>query len=174
MPSSPTSAAPGSTWLDERQQHAWRSLLAMQTQLGAHLRRSLARDAGMSDSDYDVLVQLSEAPEQRRRAFQLAQTLQWEKSRLSHQLRRMEQRGLLVRTECETDGRGAYAELTPKGAAAIAAAAPLHVAEVRRHFVDPLTPAQLDSLVEICATVLGSFDPDPTRPTDSTDQTAPR
>jgi DNA-binding MarR family transcriptional regulator len=141
-------------WLSEREQRAWRGFIDMQTQLGAHLRRSLARDSGLSDADYEVLVHLSEAPGDRLRVFELVRALQWEKSRLSHQLRRMEGRGLLQRTECETDGRGAFVALTPEGRAAITAAAPLHVAEVRRHFVDVLSEAQLDSLAEIAGTIL--------------------
>jgi len=144
-------------WLDEREQRAWRGLIRMQAQLGAHLRRSLVRDSGLSDADYDVLVHLSEAPEDRLRIFELVRALQWEKSRLSHQLRRMEQRGLLERSECPTDGRGAFVSLTPEGRAAIEAAAPRHVAEVRRHFVDVLTPEQLDVLGDIAETVLESL-----------------
>jgi DNA-binding MarR family transcriptional regulator len=144
-------------WLDEREQRAWRGLIRMQAQLGAHLRRSLVRDSGLSDADYDVLVHLSEAPEDRLRIFELVRALQWEKSRLSHQLRRMEQRGLLERSECPTDGRGAFVSLTPEGRAAIEAAAPRHVAEVRRHFVDVLTPEQLDVLGDIAEAVLESL-----------------
>ncbi|HLU42436.1 MAG TPA: MarR family transcriptional regulator [Microthrixaceae bacterium] len=144
-------------WLDEREQRAWRGLIRMQAQLDAHLRRSLVRDSGLSDADYDVLVHLSEAPEDRLRIFELVRALQWEKSRLSHQLRRMEQRGLLERSECPTDGRGAFVSLTPEGRAAIEAAAPRHVAEVRRHFVDVLTPEQLDVLGDIAEAVLESL-----------------
>jgi DNA-binding MarR family transcriptional regulator len=145
-------------WLDAREQRAWRALLAVQTELFAHLRRTLARDTGLSDADYAVLVHLSEAPEERLRIFELVAALQWEKSRLSHQLRRMEQRGLVERTGCETDGRGAFASLTDEGRGAIAAAAPLHVAEVRRHFADPLRADQLDALVEIGSAVLSSLE----------------
>jgi len=145
-------------WLDEREQRAWRGLMNLQAQLGAHLRRSLVRDSGLSDADYEVLVHLSEAPDDRLRIFELVRALQWEKSRLSHQLRRMEQRGLLERSECPTDGRGAFVSLTPEGRASIVAAAPRHVAEVRRHFVDVLTPDQLDAMAEISDAVLTSLE----------------
>jgi DNA-binding MarR family transcriptional regulator len=145
-------------WLDPREQRAWRALLAVQTELFAHLRRTLARDTGLSDADYAVLVHLSEAPDERLRIFELVAALQWEKSRLSHQLRRMEQRGLVERTGCETDGRGAFASLTGEGRSAIAAAAPLHVAEVRRHFADPLRTDQLEALIEISSAVLSSLE----------------
>lgn len=148
-------------WLDDREQRAWRGLLAMHARLDAHLRRSLARESGLSDADYGVLVNLSEAPDERMRIFELVQALQWEKSRLSHQLRRMEQRGLVERSGCETDGRGAFVALTPEGRAAIAGAAPLHVAQVRRHFADVLTPEQLDALDSITDAVLGSLASDP-------------
>ena len=144
-------------WLAPDELQAWRGFLSMHAQLSAHLRRSLVQGAGMSDADYAVLVHLSEAPDGRLRVFELVRGLQWEKSRLSHQLRRMEQRDLLERTECPTDGRGAFVALTPAGRAAIEAAAPLHVAEVRRHFVDRLTPAQLDALLEVSRAVLDSF-----------------
>lgn len=143
-------------WLDDRQQRAWRGLITMQSELDAHLRRSLARHSGLSDADYSVLVNLSEAPEDKLRVFELVRALQWEKSRLSHQLRRMEQRGLVERTGCETDGRGAFVSLSPRGREAITAAAPMHVAEVRRHFVDVLTDEQLDTLTEITNAVVAS------------------
>src|SRR5512134_1046964 len=118
-------------WLDEREQAAWRGLLTMHAQLQARLSRALQRDAGLSDADYGVLVALSEAPDDRLRIFQLGRFLQWEKSRLSHHLRRMEARGLVERRECDTDRRGAYVVLTARGRAAVEAAAPGHVAEVR-------------------------------------------
>ena len=129
----------------------------MHAQLSAHVRRSLGQCVGMSDADYAVLVHLSESPEGKLRVFELVRALQWEKSRLSHQLRRMEQRELLERTECPTDGRGAFVALTPTGRDAIEAAAPLHVEEVRRHFIDRLSPEQLESLLEISRAVLDSF-----------------
>lgn len=141
-------------WLDEREQRAWRGLLALQTQVGGRLRRALLRDSGLSDADYEVLVNLSEAPDGRLRVFELAAALQWERSRVSHHLRRMEQRGLVERAGCETDGRGAFVVLTDAGRAAIEAAAPQHVAEVRRSFIDLLSPAQLDALAGISAVVL--------------------
>jgi DNA-binding MarR family transcriptional regulator len=126
----------------------------MQALLAARLHRSLLRHTGLSLSDYEVLVHLSEAPEQRLRAFQLSAALQWEKSRLSHHLTRMEGRGLVARQGCTTDGRGAFVTLTPVGRAAIEAAAPTHVADVREAFVDVLTPEQLDAVAEISDAVL--------------------
>lgn len=145
-------------WLDEREARAWRRFQRMHTQLSARLDRHLVQDAGMSSADYAVLVGLSEAPQGRLRAFELGAELQWEKSRLSHQLRRMEQRGLVRREECPSDARGLIVVLTPAGRAAIEEAAPQHVEDVRRYFVDPLTAGQLDEMARIAAAVLARLD----------------
>lgn len=144
-------------WLDAREARAWRSYTRMRTQLQAHLARELAGQTGLSDPDYAVLVQLSEAPEGRSRPFQLCQELQWEKSRLSHQLARMAKRGLVTREECESDARGAFVAITAAGRAAIEAAAPSHVADVRRALVDVLSPEQLDALAEVSEAVLDNL-----------------
>lgn len=141
-------------WLDRREQEAWRNFLRMESRLSARLNRELQRNDGLSEADYEVLVHLSEAPGGRMRAFELSRALRWEKSRLSHHLTRMAGRGLIERAECRTDGRGADVVLTGCGRAAIEAAAPRHVEDVRRYFVDPLTPAQLDALTEIADAVL--------------------
>jgi DNA-binding MarR family transcriptional regulator len=116
----------------------------------------------LSLSDYEVLVHLSEAPDGQLRAYQLSRALQWEKSRLSHHLTRMEGRGLVTRREGKTDGRGAFVVLTQEGRAAIEAAAPTHVADVRDAFIDVLTPAQLDTLAEISDAVLNRMSADDT------------
>lgn len=141
-------------WLDDREARAWRAFARMQVRLDARLARDLLRDAGLSMADYAVLVQLSEAAGERLRVLQLGQAMEWEKSRLSHHLSRMERRGLVAREECETDARGAFICLTPQGRQAIEQAAPRHVEHVRRCFIDLLTPHQLDCLSEIAETVL--------------------
>ena len=146
------------TWLSDHEQEVWRSILAMHMQLDGRLRRSLLQRTGLSDADYAVLVNLSEAPEGRMRAFELGRSLAWEKSRLSHQLRRMQGRGLVERDECDTDRRGSFVVLTGAGRAAIEAAAPHHVADVRRWFLDALSPAQLDALLDVTSTVLAHLD----------------
>jgi len=128
--------------------------MGLQAQLNGRLRRSLLQESGLSDSDYQVLVILSAAPQGLLRAFALIRALQWEESRLSHHLRRMEQRGLVERLDCETDGRGSYVAVTPAGRSAIESAAPGHVAEVRRSFFDALTASQIDSLSRIGDAVL--------------------
>ena len=139
-------SAPDHAWLADDEQRVWRAWLRAQVLLHAAVGAQLDRDAGLSESDYAVLVHLSEAPDGRLRGKALACELQWEKSRLSHHLSRMERRGLVERVECPTDGRGAFVVLTPEGRSRIEAAAPLHVAEVRRLFIDALGPAHLAAL----------------------------
>lgn len=153
-------------WLDEHEQRAWRAFQTMHIQLDARLRADLVRGAGMSDADYGVLVHLSEAEDRRLRARELARELQWEKSRLSHQISRMEKRGMVRREECPTDARGAYVVLTDAGFDAISDAAPQHVDAVRRYMIDGLSPAQLDALIEIADIVKARLDDDPTCPTE--------
>ena len=141
-------------WLDEREQRAWRSYLQMHGQLLARLNRQLQADSGLSLADYEVLVTLSEVPAGRLRPFELQRGLQWEQSRLSHQLRRMEQRGLVSREGCTDDGRGAFVALTDAGRRAIVAAAPGHVDAVRRLFFDGLTGDQITMLGQLSTQVL--------------------
>lgn len=126
----------------------------MRFKLLSHLARELQRQTGLSEADYDVLVALSEAPEDRYRLGELGERLDWEKSRLSKQISRMSTRGLVTREDCTTDSRGAFAVLTKSGRKAIEAAAPIHVELVRKWFIDALTPAQLDAMTEISAAVL--------------------
>ena len=118
-------------WLSDDEQRAWRTYLRMSSLLPAALNRELQQDSGLTLPEYEVLVQLSEAPEHRLRPFQICEALNWEQSRLSHQLTRMERRGLLSRRECEADGRGAFIELTTAGADAIGAAASMASAPAR-------------------------------------------
>jgi DNA-binding MarR family transcriptional regulator len=134
------------TWLDERQEEAWRAFHTMRIQLLGHLSRRLAAQSGISEAEYQVLVTLSESPDHRMRSRDLGRELQWQRSRVSHQLDRMETRGLLRREPCPTDARGCVAVLTGAGRRSIDAAARLHVADVRHCFADVLTPAQLDGL----------------------------
>lgn len=147
-------ATPPTAWLTPQEQRAWRAFLRSHTLLLARLHRQLQRDAGLSLADYEVLANLSEAADGRLRAFRLAASLQWEKSRLSHHLTRMEQRGLVTREECSSDARGAFVALTEEGRRTIASAAPAHVGEVRRSFIDPLTPEQLELLATVSERIM--------------------
>jgi DNA-binding MarR family transcriptional regulator len=141
-------------WLDVDEARAWRGYVLMSRLLTAQLGRGLSRDAGMSNADYEVLVHLSEEPGHRLRMHELASRMLWEKSRLSHQVSRMEQRGLVERAECPTDGRGSFVVLSDAGLKAIESAAPAHVAEVRRHFLDLLSGEQQRALIAITERVI--------------------
>jgi DNA-binding MarR family transcriptional regulator len=143
-----------SRWLTEEEQRAWRGLLRMTSQLNARMNRQLQDDYGISLADYDMLVVLSEAPAGRLRVFEIADTLAWEQSRVSHQLARMQRRGLVAREECATDARGAFAVLTQAGRAAIERAAPAHVETVRQLVFDGLSHDQLTALTAITSGVL--------------------
>jgi len=147
-------------WLDQREERAWRGFVNLQQQVRRRLARELQRTVGMSEADYEVLVHLSEAPDGRLRPYQLGRITQWEKSRLSHHLRRMGERGLVERQYCPTDNRGSFVAITETGRAAIAAAAPQHVEDVRRLFIDVLSPEQLDAIADIADTVLERLDAD--------------
>jgi DNA-binding MarR family transcriptional regulator len=133
-------------WLDEREARAWRGYRRMRRLLDLQLNRELMKDAGLSEPDYDVLSDLSETSDQRLRLTELASRMLWSKSRLSHHLARMEQRGLVTRAECPGDARGSVVVLTRQGRRAIEAAAPGHVAAVRRHLIDRMTPEESDAL----------------------------
>ena len=152
---------PRPRWLSRREQRAWRGFVQMQHLLTGRLARELQHETGLSAADYEVLVQLSEAPAGRLRVFELGGLTQWEKSRLSHHLTRMVDRGLVKRESCPTDNRGAFVVMTAVGRKAIDAAAPRHVEHVRHLFVDSLTPEQLDALADISETVLANLDDDP-------------
>jgi DNA-binding MarR family transcriptional regulator len=141
-------------WLNADEARAWRGYVMMSRLLTAELGRGLSRDKGMSNADYEVLVNLSEESGHRLRMHELARRMLWEKSRLSHQVSRMEQRGLVERAECPTDGRGSFVVLTDAGLKAIEAAAPAHVADVRRHFLDLLSDEQQRALTAITETVV--------------------
>lgn len=154
MASSPRSNDGAPRWLDEREQRGWRALLALRDGLSRALERQLQRDSGLSLADYGVLVHLSEAPDERLRHYELGAAIDWEKSRLSHHLSRMVSRGLVARERCPEDSRGGYVVLTDQGRAVIRAAAPQHVAEVRRLFIDRIAPHHLDALIEMEALVL--------------------
>jgi DNA-binding MarR family transcriptional regulator len=141
-------------WLSDDEQRAWRTYLRMSSLLPAALNRELQQDSGLTLPEYEVLVQLSETPQQRLRPFQICEALNWEQSRLSHQLTRMERRGLVSRQECAADGRGAFIGLTAAGADAIGAAAARHVAAVRRLVFDRLSDAQRAAFEAACAAVV--------------------
>ena len=146
-------------WLRDDEQAAWRGLVQMTSRLNAALNRQLQGTSGLSLSDYDVLVPLSEAPNGQLRVYEIAGLLAWEQSRLSHHLTRMQHRGLITRQDCPTDRRGAFITLTDAGRAAITTAAPGHVAAVRRLVFDGLPPEDVAALHRISQHVLGRLSP---------------
>ena len=145
-------------WLSEREADAWSAVRGLGQPLWTALGRDLLRDSGLSMADYEVLVVLSAQTADTTAYRDLAAATGWEKSRLSHQITRMEGRGLVRRTECCDDGRSANIILTDKGRKTIEKAAPGHVAAVRRLLIDRLTADQLDVLVAIGAQVGGAIE----------------
>jgi DNA-binding MarR family transcriptional regulator len=133
--------------LSEKELAAWRSFVTMHHRLERHLAGQLQRECGLSGSDFEVLVNLSEDPDGRMRAFELGQATQWEKSRLSHHLSRMEKRGL-VRREVAARSNARYPDvvLTRAGRDAIESSAPVNAARVRKLFIDVLGPQRLAML----------------------------
>jgi DNA-binding MarR family transcriptional regulator len=136
-------------WLTDGEQRAWRAYLEASRRLLDTLDRELQRDAGMPHAYYEILVRLSEAAGRTLRMSDLADATGSSRSRLSHAVARLEEAGWVTRHSCPTDRRGQLAVLTDGGYAALTAAAPGHVEGVRRHFLDPLTPAQVRQLGEI-------------------------
>lgn len=149
----------GARWLSDAEQDAWRNLSLMQFQLNALLNRDLA-PTGLSYQDYLVLVVLSESESHSERLGEVGRRLGWEKSRLSHHVNRMAGRGLVKKLPCETDRRGWYVVMTDAGHAAIRQAAPSHVETVRNHFIDLLTPEQIEVLDVVARTVLENLPAD--------------
>ena len=141
-------------WLDAEQQTHWRSYLAATTLLADRLSRELKAAHGITLADYEIFVRLSESEGRRMRMSHLADATLASRSRLSHQIDRLENAGLVVREPCEDDRRGANAVLTDAGYDLLVAAAPSHVAGVRQHLVDLLTDAQFAALGSACAVVV--------------------
>ena len=141
-------------WLSDEEQKAWRSYGLMRRTLETHLARRMQQECGLSPSDFEILVNLSESETGRMRAIDLVAATQWEKSRMSHHLRRMENRGL-IRKE---DGDARYPDIviTATGLDAIRACAPANAARVRELFVDVLGPERLAILRQACEDVIAA------------------
>ncbi len=157
------SAAPAATahrpaeeavrWLTAEQQASWRAFLLGSARLNDALNRQLEADSGVSLSEYEVLVRLSESPERTQRMSELAASLLHSRSRLTHTVSRLERRGLVRRETCRIDGRGVNCVMTDAGAALLREAAPGHVRAVRATLVDVLTDEQLRALGEAMAVI---------------------
>jgi DNA-binding MarR family transcriptional regulator len=133
-------------WLDDDEQRAWRTFLTAHRLLFDAIDAQLQRDSGMPHTYYEILVRLSEAPGRVLRMSELAQNTQSSRSRLSHAVARLEERGWVTRHDCPTDKRGQLAQLTDDGFAALAAAAHGHVERVRSALFDVLSPEQIRQL----------------------------
>ncbi len=142
-------------WLTADEQRAWRAFLEATNLLSDTLDRQLQQGAGMPHAYYEILVRLSEAEGRAMRMSELAERTRSSRSRLSHAVARLEERSWIERVDCPTDRRGQVAHLTETGFAALVAAAPGHVAAVRDHVIDRLTPAQLEALEQISRDILG-------------------
>ncbi len=147
-------------WLSAAEQQSWRNYLRGNAALAELLNRDLVATAGLSLSEYEILVRLSEADGCTLRMSVLAEDLVHSRSRLTHEVRRLEAEGLVERRPCPQDRRGINAVLTDAGLARLQAAAPGHVESVRRRLVDRLTPEQFAQLGEIMALIAA----DETRP----------
>ena len=160
----PEAPPPGEPrWLDVDEQKAWRAWLYSSQLLMDRLDRELTRETGMPHTYYEILVALSETEGRMLRMSELADRCLSSRSRLSHAVSRLEERGWVRRQVCADDGRGQLAVLTDEGFAALAAAAPVHVAGVRAHLFDQLSPSQVAHMRELGETLLRHLDP-PERP----------
>jgi len=141
-------------WLTDDEQRAWRAYLEATNLLFDALDRQAQTDAGMPHAYYEILVRLSEAPDRALRMSDLATHTRSSRSRLSHAVARLEERGWVERRDCPTDRRGQVAVLTDVGFSALADAAHGHVEAVRTHLIDQLTPEQVGQLEAIGQAVL--------------------
>jgi DNA-binding MarR family transcriptional regulator len=130
-------------WLDTAQQEDWRAFIDGAVRLLGVIDRDLKLRHGLSEPEYEILVRLSEAPEQRVRMAELADSANHSRSRLSHAVSRLEGRGLVRRASCPQDRRGVYAHLTDEGFDTLDRAARDHIDVVRDYFVDVVDPADL-------------------------------
>ena len=148
-------------WLNRREDRAWRAFKRASYLLDVRLSRHLLQDSRLTQADYEVLAVLSEHSTDHMPARELCAMLTWEKSRLSHQVRHLQQQGLVTREPNPADGRSSIIRLLPAGRRAIADAAPQHVDNVRRDFIGLFTPAELDMLTALHERVLRHLDDEP-------------
>jgi DNA-binding MarR family transcriptional regulator len=144
--------------MTSRELAAWRSLLDTTSELRRVLGAEL-QQTGLSPADYQVLLALTEAKGKRMRSSELARTIDWERSRLSHHLGRMERRRLIRRDDCAIDSRGAEVSLTAEGRRAFRRATVPHMRSIKRHFADALTPEQFVALGEILVSLQNHLHP---------------
>lgn len=141
-------------WLDDVEKRAWVGFVRTRDLIAAAVGRDSTRESNLTYVEYSVLAYLAEDPEHRLTFAELAARLEWSQSRLSHQITRMEKRGLICREPIPDDARRTAARLTPHGVGVLATAAPAHVRSVRRHMIDVLDRQQLNALADIYDTLL--------------------
>lgn len=141
-------------WLDEQQQEHWQAVVLLTRRIYSALSRDLQESSDLSGADFEVLVALTRYSEAKARSKDLVNELEWDRSRLSHQLKRMERRGYIHRQECLEDKRGFFVQVTDSGHQVLARAVPSHVETVRELIVDQLSSAQFASLGEIAKHLL--------------------
>jgi DNA-binding MarR family transcriptional regulator len=156
------STAMETRWLTDEEQRVWQTLMHAVLLLEDHLDRQLQRDAGMPHIYYALLVQLARAPEGRLRMTELASEVKITRSRLSHAITRLEERGWVRREVCESDKRGQVACLTEEGEDTLRQSAPGHVAAVRQAIFDQLSPGQVGQLGEIMHVMAKGLEPEGT------------
>jgi DNA-binding MarR family transcriptional regulator len=147
-------------WLDDNERAAWLRLVTVVELLPGALDTQLRRDSNLTHFDYFVLAMLSGATKRTLRMTALAQRTNATLPRLSHVVRRLEQRGLVERFPCPEDGRATNAHLTRAGWREVVQAAPGHLTAVRQHVFDALEPAQVEQLRLICDALITTLDPD--------------
>lgn len=145
-------------WLTSREAEIWATYRRLCRDLQRAQGRQLQQDSGISAADYALLAPLSETEGGVLRARELGAEVDWERSRLSHQINRMEKRGLIVREACEDDARGLMVRLTEKGRETIEAAAPGHVEIVRQLFFDPLGAGEMKTLGEFLGRIAAAVE----------------
>ncbi|GAA2455540.1 MarR family transcriptional regulator [Actinomadura vinacea] len=141
-------------WLDATQQQHWRAYVDGSIRLTEMMDRDLKSRHGLSVSEYEILVRLSEAPDRRLRMAELAEHASQSRSRLSHTCSRLEAKGLVKRDNCPNDKRGVFAHLTDEGFATLERAARDHVETVRTYFIDVIDPADLAAIGRAFAAVV--------------------
>lgn len=144
-------------WLNESQQHVWRSYLLARTRIDEYLDEAL-RSFGLSLAEYELLVRLSESPDHTIRMGELAASVGHSRSRLTHTIKRMENAGYVRRVSCASDGRGVQAVMTAEGYDLLKRAAPAHVDSVREVFVDAIAPRDYEALGRAMLAVLAVAD----------------
>jgi DNA-binding MarR family transcriptional regulator len=143
----------------ELERDVWRSFFVMRRQLELTLERRLQADAGISSADYEILLSLFDDPTKRLRAGRIGDIIGWEKSRVSHQISRMEQRGLVKREACGDDARGVWIVLTAEGSRAVLGAERDRRAAVREYFFDVLTEDEMHTVLTVSRKVLDTINP---------------